>query len=119
MLCFLVGCLARPVPGDDAVDKLHILGTDVAELISTINHNLVHEDDLRFQRKASNLTVNIDDVPAFRELMGKKSQHLLEEFDTWLSEHAADEAGESSRYISVGIYYNEDRSSSGGSDDDD
>ena len=107
------------IPGDDAVDKLHILGTDVAELISTINHNLVHEDDLRFQRKASNLAVNSEDIAAFRDMMSKKSQHLLEEFDTWLSQHAANQAGESSRYASVGIYYNEDMPSSGGSDDDD
>jgi len=105
------------IPGDDAVEKLNILGTDVAELVDTINHNLVHEDDLRFQRKASNLEIKIDDVPEFRKLMAKKSQHLLEEFDTWLSEHATEEENESSRYISVGIYYHEADPSDGGTDD--
>jgi len=40
------------VPRHSAVDKLGILGRDVADLISTIDHNLQHgETDPRFQRK--------------------------------------------------------------------
>lgn len=105
------------IPGNDAVDKLHILGTDVAEMISTINHNLVHDADLRFQRKASSLAIKIEDIPAFRDLMRKKSQHLLEELDTWLAHHTVEQDVESSRYISVGIYYNEDTLPKGGQDD--
>lgn len=106
------------IPGSDAVDKLNILGSDVAELIYTIDHNLVNEDDLRFQRKVSNLAVKIDDIPVFRKFMQRKSQHLLEELDTWLDEHSVEENTESSRYISVGIYYNEDSPNTGGSRED-
>ena len=40
------------VPQHSAIDKLGILGRDVADLIDTIDHNLQHgADDPRFQRK--------------------------------------------------------------------
>ncbi len=100
------------VPGDDAVDKLHILGTDVAELLATIDHNLTHEpDELFFQRKVSNTCVDPAAVPAFRKLSAKKAQALLEVLDAWLSEHEqvqqATDSSDESQYVSLGIYYSE------------
>ena len=95
------------VPGKDPADKLHILGSDSAELIATIDYNLVSDADaLRFQRKVSNHRVRADALPAFRALSSRKSQALLEEFDAWLAKHevAADDQG---RYVSLGIYYYE------------
>ena len=95
------------VPGNDAVDKLAILGTDTAELIATIDHNLVNDEPRRrFQRKVSDHQVSADAVPEFRALASKKSQALLEEFDAWLARHKAAD-GEQGQYVSLGIYFYE------------
>jgi hypothetical protein len=99
------------VPGKDPADKLHILGSDSAELIATIDHNLVSgPEGLRFQRKVSNHRVRADAVAEFQALSAKKAQKLLEELDAWLAKHEA-AAGEpdddQSRYVSLGIYYYE------------
>ena len=97
------------VPGKDPADKLNILGTDSAELISTIDHNLVSDaKELRFQRKVSNHRVRTDAVPEFQALSAQKAQQLLEEFDTWLAEHEVDSDKRDSdqgHYVSLGIYY--------------
>jgi hypothetical protein len=99
------------VPGKDPADKLSILGTDTAELISTIDYNLVsNEKALRFQRKVSNHHIQSDAVPEFKLLSARKAQQLLEQFDTWLSEHEIDSGKQDStrgHYVSVGIYYYE------------
>lgn len=103
------------IPGNDSTEKLHILGTDVAELTSTINHNLEQPDNPRFQRKASNKAVAAESLDEFKILMGKKSMKLLEELDLWMSEHEIDTQKQptaKTKQTSVGIYYYED--SSGG-----
>jgi Family of unknown function (DUF6502) len=102
------------IPGNDVVDKITILGTDTAELIATIDHNLVSsDDDLRFQRKVSNRYVRADAVPRFQALATKRSQALLEKFDSWLAENEIDPDDPDSnqgRYVSIGIYYYENSS---------
>ncbi len=98
------------VPGNDATEKLRILGTDAAELIATIDHNLVSDEGaLRFQRKVSNLNVSAAALPAFQKLSTEKAQALLEELDTWLAEHEAGrkQDSEPGQYVSLGIYYYE------------
>jgi len=92
------------VPASDSVEKLEILGTDVAELISTIDHNLSTHAP-RFQRKVSEHQLDVGAVPTFRALSAEKAQALLEELDRWLSEHRVQEGqnGEG-RYVSMGIY---------------
>lgn len=105
------------VPGNDPIDMLHILGTDGAELISTIDYNLTSPPQLRrFQRKVSNIAVEPAYLAEFKKVSSEKAQRLLEELDTWLSEHEAAKDGSSqqqSTYVSVGIYYY-DQFSSGG-----
>jgi len=99
------------IPADTPLDKLRILGTDVAELIDTIGHNLQGgPGELHFQRKVSNVLVHPDAVPAFRELSTRKSQLLLEDYHRWLSEHEIDPdaaPGVRPRYVAVGIYYSD------------
>jgi ribosomal protein L7/L12 len=99
------------VPGNDAAEKLSILGTDTAELISTIDHNLVCEESaLRFQRKVSNSQISAESLPEFQALSAQKAQALLEELDAWLDRHETgsdtQESGQG-RYVSLGIYYHE------------
>ncbi len=100
------------IPAGDAIDKVQILGTDVGELISTIDHNLTNKTtDLRFQRKVSTALVAASAVPEFRALSAERAQCLLEELDTWLTQHEVDIAavadGETPQYVSLGIYYYE------------
>ena len=97
------------VPGQDPVDKIHILGTDVAELAGTIDHNLTAEPAaLRLQRKVSNDRVDPQALAAFRALAAGRAQALLEELDRWLAEHETqDNDTTRGRYVSLGIYYYE------------
>jgi len=97
------------IPMNTPADKIDILGTDVAELIGTIGHNLeVSPAHRLFQRKVSNTLVRKDAIDEFREFSNRKSQELLEEYHRWLSSHevAVDRSPpRSSGYVAVGIYY--------------
>ena len=60
-------------------DKIEILGSDVADLIDTIDHNIEHGDtDPRFQRKVMYRNVPVAVLPEFRKLSGTQAQALLE-----------------------------------------
>lgn len=106
------------VPQTGSADKLAILGADVADLVTTIDHNLQHgATDPRFQRKVMYHSMDVGALPAFRKLSAVQSQALLEKLDRWLAEHdidapASGEAGgregERAR-VGVGIYYFEER----------
>ncbi|HZE91099.1 MAG TPA: DUF6502 family protein [Rhizobacter sp.] len=101
------------VPQRSAIDKLGILGTDVADLITSIDHNLQHgETDPRFQRKVMYHSIPVDALPAFRKLSAAQSQALLEKFDRWLADHDTDiQPGNDAQRarVGLGIYYFEER----------
>ena len=95
------------VPGSDPEEIIRILGKDTSELINTIDHNLTADEKSRwFQRKVSNPQVRTEDLEAFKEYSRKRSQALLEEMDTWLSQNEADGSSDS-HYVSLSIYYYE------------
>ena len=97
------------VPGRDAADKIEILGVDVCELVSTIDHNLVAApDNLRFQRKVAYDNVDPDAVAKLRKFSFKKAQALLEQLDRQFAAHELEEGSEQQgKYISLGIYFYE------------
>jgi Family of unknown function (DUF6502) len=102
------------VPQRSAIDKLRILGTDVADLIETIDHNLQHgAADPRFQRKVMYQSMPVHALPTFRKLSATQSQALLEKLDRWLAAHDIDNAPEhperTRARVGVGIYYFEER----------
>jgi hypothetical protein len=97
------------VPGNDPLDKIQVLGTDVAELITTIDHNLTAGPDaLLFQRKVSYDNIDPAALPKLKKVTFTKAQTLLEQLDR---QYASSELGEDvrsgSKYISLGIYYYE------------
>jgi hypothetical protein len=110
------------IPGGGDTDKLNILGTDVSDLVATIDHNLQHgAADPFFQRK-----VMYDNVPAealgeFRRLSGAQAQALLERLDKWLSQHDRDThpetTGTGRMRTGIGIYYFEEGMTSQKSED--
>jgi Family of unknown function (DUF6502) len=108
------------VPRQSGVEKLHILGTDVADLIETIDHNLQHGGaDPRFQRKVMYHSIPATALPAFRKLSAAQSQALLEKLDRWLAarETTDDDTGPATR-VGVGIYYFEESLAPEGSERD-
>ncbi len=101
------------VPNDRTVDKLDILGTDAADLISTISKNLSKEAPLPlFQRKVSYDNIPEEAVPDFREISARQSQKLLEKLDHWLAARDRDlnpqQQGTGRKRVGIGIYYFEE-----------
>lgn len=102
------------IPRHSAIDKLGILGRDVADLIATIDHNLQHgSEDPRFQRKVMYGAVPVAALPAFRKLSSAQAQTLLERLDRWLAKHEPaeprDESSPDHARVGMGIYYFEER----------
>lgn len=97
------------VPDSDSVDKIRILGNDVNELITTIDHNLTAEPDaLFFQRKVAYDNIDPDALPKLKKLSFRKAQTLLEQLDRQYASHELeDEHDARGKYISLGIYYYE------------
>jgi len=118
-----VRLLARVyIPQSSDADKLAILGSDVADLISTIDHNLQHgAEDPRLQRKVMYDNVPDEAVREFRALSEKESQALIERFDRWLAEHDRDTnpqaTGNGRMRTGIGIFYFEENVPPGGNEE--
>lgn len=101
------------VPHTGEEEKLSILGTDVADLITTIDINLRGAEGApRFQRKVAYDNVPVEAVGKFREISAEGSQRLLERLDRYLAEHDRDfnpgAVGTGRRRVGLGIYYFEE-----------
>ncbi len=107
------------VPESSDADKLHILGTDVTHLISTIDHNL-KPDPIGpfFQRKVAYDNLPDEVLPVFRKYSAKRAQTLLESLDRWLAQRDRDVTptveGTGRNKAGIGIYYFEEPYSIGG-----
>lgn len=103
------------VPQQGVVDKLRILGSDVADMIETIEHNVERgATDPYFQRKVMYDSIPIGALAAFRLMSAAASQRLLEELDRHLSEvdqrARPDDTEADHARVGVGIYYFEEMS---------
>jgi|SRR5690242_11343944 Family of unknown function (DUF6502) len=100
------------VPGKSEADKLHILGTDTADLIATIAHNLNAQTVPRFQRKVMYDNVPVEAVREFQRLSANRAQAFLEDIDRWLSRRDRDVNpavnGTGRKRVGIGLYYFED-----------
>ncbi len=95
------------IPRSNELDTVQILGTDTADLIDTILHNLDHgEDERRFQRKVSYLHIPARQVDPFRRYASQQSQALLERLDRWLAARDTErvDAGGAGSRLGLGIY---------------
>ena len=106
------------IPKSSEAGKLHILGTDVGHLISTIDHNLKpHPTGPYFQRKVAYDNLPDEFLPEFRKLSTTKAQKLLENLDRLLARHdrdvTPDAKGSGRKRAGIGIYYFEEPYSSG------
>ncbi len=91
-----------------SLDALQILGTDTADLIDTIHHNVSSDRERRrFQRKVSYVNLPQRYVEPFRLFAAAESQKLLEKLDRWLAKRddkTAEESAPGSR-VGLGIYH--------------
>ncbi|MEW6682014.1 MAG: DUF6502 family protein [Nitrospirota bacterium] len=115
-----VRLLARAyVPRREETEKLSILGTDVSDLVRTIDHNLrAGETEALFQRKVAYDNLPEEVLPQLRERTRERAQALLEEMDRWLSQHDRDlnpsAQGTGRKRGGIGIYYFEEEFPEGG-----
>jgi hypothetical protein len=101
------------LPGDDKKAKLDILGADVADIITTINHNLDSKNGYPFfQRKVSYDNIPEEFLEQFKVLSAEESQTLLERLDNWLATRDRDVnpdvQGSGRKRVGIGIYYFEE-----------
>ena len=101
------------VPAEAESGKLAILGADVADLISTIDHNLqASAGEAFFQRKVAYDNLPIEGTENLRDIAADKSQDLLEELDRWMAardrDSAANVKGQGTKRAMLGIYYYEE-----------
>jgi len=106
------------IPQADEAGKLEILGTDVADLVASIEHNLDPEGGKPFfQRKVAYDNLPGDYLSRLRALLERKGQRLLEELNEDMARHDRDVVGESDGTAAsdaddrhramIGIYYYE------------
>ena len=101
------------IPQADEAAKLDILGTDVADLVASIEHNLDPETDTPFfQRKVAYDNLPSGYLPKLRALLAHTGQRLLEELNADMSRHDRDVQGVSDtaerQRAMIGIYYFEE-----------
>jgi Family of unknown function (DUF6502) len=101
------------IPESGDAEKLNILGTDVADLVTTIDHNLQNSGaEPFFQRKVMYDNVPVEALQEFRRLGSAQAQALLEKLDKWLSQHDRDAnprtTGTGRVRTGIGIYYFEE-----------
>jgi len=112
------------VPRTGEVEKIGILGSDVADLIATIDHNIRMPAEAVIQRKVSYDNLPAEVLPELRTLAEEKGEELLDWLDRWLSardrDTSPDVQGTGRMRAGVGIYYFEneetEESSTGGPD---
>lgn len=79
------------LPKADGKMKLHILGSDVGKLISTIGHNMEAEASrLRLQRKVSYDNLPNETIAPFRRYSKAQAVKLLEKLDAYLCQYDRD-----------------------------
>lgn len=101
------------VPRGDQAEKLAILGSDVAALIRTIDHNLTcAAGRARFQRRVSYDNIPRDLLPELKKHLSQRSQSCLEALDRVLVAADRDRnpaaKGAGRARAGVGIYYFEE-----------
>ena len=93
----------------DDIDKIVILGTDVRNLIQTIDHNIAAPDNTYLQRKVAYNYIPEENLPDIKSQLTKIAQSSLESMDKVLAKHAVrrSAAKKSITYTraGIGIYY--------------
>ena len=109
-----VRLLARSyVPADGEIEKLGILGTDVADLIATLDWNLrAAPGETYYQRKVQYDNLPSEVIPELHTLTRERAQALIEQLDLWMAARDRDAnptvQGTGRKRAMLGIYYFEE-----------
>jgi hypothetical protein len=98
------------VPAGDDAQSLYLVGSNVGDLLETLNHNLSGQGPAsRFQRTLSYDNVPEEALEEWRPIAAERSQALLEELDRILSRYDRDVSGETAGTgrvrTGIGIFY--------------
>lgn len=117
--CGRIRLLVRAyIPQTGDKDKINMLGTDVADLIQTIDHNLQHTMPATLlQRKVMYDNIPPEMMLLIRARSTAEGQHFLEDVDRWLSQYDrdvnprinTDSNGTERVRAGIGIYYFEEK----------
>ncbi len=102
------------IPEHNLDEKIRILGTDVSDLIKTIDHNIFTDpEEPYFQRKVAYNAIHENSIPFLQKKMQLTAQTCLEDLDQLLANYDSDSNPETtekgSHRIGVGIYYFEEK----------
>ncbi len=102
------------IPVGDTEGKLELLGTDPAELFSTIVHNITHADVPWLQRKVSYDNIGADALAALREEARQAGLDFVRRANALLASYDRDRhrdaPGGARTRVAVGVYYFEEPS---------
>ena len=100
------------LPNTDEDQKFSILGTNVAALVRTIDHNIENPGKKDFlQLTASSLNLPKEKLPFIRNEMKKKGIEFLQDVDKWLMSQEIDPKSDEPKESfegGVGLYYFEE-----------
>ena len=101
------------IPEHNLDEKIRILGTDVSDLITTIDHNIfTAPEEPYFQRKVAYNAIDHESLPFLRKKMNLTAQTCLEDLDQLLANYDSDSNPEitkkGSHRVGVGIFYFEE-----------
>lgn len=102
-----VRALARSyVPRTMDANQVRLWATALADLGTTLEHNLTRAPDAqpRFERAAINVEIDPRQLPAFRAFLDREGQAFLERIDDWLTAHARDDDAPRMR-LGAGVYH--------------
>jgi hypothetical protein len=100
------------VPTMTSAESFAILGTDVADLVATMDHNLVSDPDRGFfQRKVAYDNLPAEALEGIRTRVRREGAAVLEKIDRVMSRHDRDAnpkaKGTGRKRAMVGVYYYE------------
>ena len=78
------------IPDAGSVEQFKLLSENLAELMSTIEHNIEHEDDKYFQRKVYYDNIPVESVNELRQLISERAQQCLEDINQVIAKHDRD-----------------------------
>jgi hypothetical protein len=101
------------IPRGDAAGKLTLLGSDPAEIFSTIVHNIEHPDSARLQRKVVYDNIGADALTELRAHARRAGEEFIRRANTLLATYDRDRhpkapGGDRTRVVLGAYYFEED-----------
>ncbi|MFV2055209.1 MAG: DUF6502 family protein, partial [Thiohalomonadales bacterium] len=96
------------IPSKNTAEMTDVVSTHVADLLSTVVHNLNQPNETRFQRQVTYANVPISVAKEFQQLSHDKSLALILELNQWLASRCKGtepKQDEQTSRVGVGIYY--------------